>query len=168
VIFISIKEIFEPGYCHPWNETVRRDRRLRPKRNFYLLSVPNIENGFPKRQSPPKKGLAGRSITVIHAYTVAHLFQFCIIRRAQVSPGQQDEQYGEQEIIYSTTIHAYRHNARIKKATLLLTTTQQTPEAIAISCGFETEAGFSHTFKKELGLSPAAYRMQENTKPKSL
>ena len=47
---------------------------------------------------------------------------------------------------------------RIKKAELLLSTTNATLSEIADECGFDNAFYLSSVFKKEMGISPKSYR----------
>jgi AraC-like DNA-binding protein len=56
------------------------------------------------------------------------------------------------------TPHAYVGAARIRKAKLLLSTSNVTADRIAYECGFTDYAHFYRMFQKEIGCSPKAYR----------
>lgn len=59
-----------------------------------------------------------------------------------------------------TTPHAYVNAARIRKAKLLLSTSNITADRVAYECGFADYAHFYRTFKKEAGCSPREYRQE--------
>jgi AraC family transcriptional regulator len=59
-----------------------------------------------------------------------------------------------------TTPHAYVGAARIRKAGLLLSTSNITADRVAYECGFADYAHFYRTFKKEMGCSPKEYRRE--------
>jgi AraC-like DNA-binding protein len=56
------------------------------------------------------------------------------------------------------TPHAYISAARIRKAKLLLSTSNITADRVAYECGFADYAHFYRTFRGEIGLSPREYR----------
>ena len=51
-------------------------------------------------------------------------------------------------------------NVRIRAASLLLTTTNDTIASIALDCGFYDHSHFSRNFRKIMGVSPKDYRKQ--------
>jgi AraC-like DNA-binding protein len=59
-------------------------------------------------------------------------------------------------------ISPLRHimNVRIRAASLLLTTTNDTIAAIALDCGFYDHSHFTRNFRKLMGVSPKEYRRQ--------
>ena len=57
------------------------------------------------------------------------------------------------------TPHAYVNAARIRKAKLLLSTSNSTADRIAYECGFADYAHFYRMFQKEVGCSPKEYRL---------
>ena len=57
-----------------------------------------------------------------------------------------------------TTPHAYLNAARIRKAKLLLSTSNMTADRIAYTCGFADYAHFYRIFRKETGCTPKDYR----------
>lgn len=59
-----------------------------------------------------------------------------------------------------TTPHAYLSAARIRKAKLLLSTSNITADRVAYECGFADYAHFYRTFRKEIGCSPREYRKE--------
>ena len=56
------------------------------------------------------------------------------------------------------TPHAYVNTARIRKAALLLSTSNITADRISDECGFADYAHFYRTFRREIGCSPKEYR----------
>lgn len=60
-----------------------------------------------------------------------------------------------------TTPHAYVNAARIRKAKLLLSTSNMTAENVAYECGFADYAHFYRTFCKQAGCSPREYRQKK-------
>lgn len=58
------------------------------------------------------------------------------------------------------TPHAYVGAARIRKAKLLLSTSNVTADRIAYECGFTDYAHFYRTFRKDTGSSPKEYRQK--------
>ncbi len=56
------------------------------------------------------------------------------------------------------TVKEYIRLVRIRKAEILLTTTDYSISAISEMCGFENFSFFSRVFSKEKGLTPSAYR----------
>jgi AraC family transcriptional regulator len=59
-----------------------------------------------------------------------------------------------------TTPHAYVSAARIRKAKLLLSTSNITAERVAYECGFADYAHFYRIFRRETGSSPKEYRQE--------
>ena len=57
-----------------------------------------------------------------------------------------------------STPHAYVNAARIRKAKLLLSTSNMTADRVAYECGFADYAHFYRMFYKEVGCSPKDYR----------
>ena len=55
------------------------------------------------------------------------------------------------------TLHEYVQKQRIKKASNLLITTDNTLTTIAYECGFSSQSYFSYAFKRETGLTPREY-----------
>jgi len=66
--------------------------------------------------------------------------------------------------VAATSPLAYLTRVRMLKAVDLLERTTATLEAIAGQVGYGSEAAFSTAFKRELGVSPGAYRNQSNPK----
>ena len=62
------------------------------------------------------------------------------------------------------TPHAYVNAVRIRKAKLLLSTSNITADRIAYECGFADYAHFYRTFKNEIGCSPKEYRKERLSK----
>lgn len=63
------------------------------------------------------------------------------------------------------TIHKYIMNHRLQRSTKLLTTTALSVDEIASQTGFGSSAYFTVCFKKQMGITPMAYR---KTKPEIL
>lgn len=63
-----------------------------------------------------------------------------------------------------TTPHAYVKAARIRKAKLLLSTSNMTADRVAYECGFADYAHFYRMFRKEAGCSPKDYRKKKLSK----
>lgn len=59
-----------------------------------------------------------------------------------------------------TTVINFRKAQQLKKAKLLLKTTDCKISAIASSCGFDNSSYFTEVFTKEVGISPKKYRAQ--------
>lgn len=59
-----------------------------------------------------------------------------------------------------TTPHAYVNAARIRKAKLVLSTSNMTADRVAYECGFADYAHFYRMFYKEVGCSPKDYRKE--------
>ena len=59
-----------------------------------------------------------------------------------------------------TTPHAYINAARIRKAKLLLSTSNITADRVAYDCGFADYAHFYRIFRRESGCSPKEYRRE--------
>ena len=63
--------------------------------------------------------------------------------------------------VMGTTPHAYVNAARIRRAKLLLSTSNITADRIAFECGFADYAHFYRMFRRETGLSPKEYRRRK-------
>ncbi len=61
---------------------------------------------------------------------------------------------------YGVSPHQYLMSLRLDSACFFLRSTQRTIKDIAFSCGFKSENSFCIAFKKQLGLTPTAYRNQ--------
>ena len=59
-----------------------------------------------------------------------------------------------------STPHAYLNAARLRKAKLLLSTSNMTADRVAYECGFADYAHFYRMFHKEVGCSPKDYRLE--------
>ena len=59
-----------------------------------------------------------------------------------------------------TTPHAYVNAARIRKAKLLLSTSNITADRVAYECGFADYAHFYRMFRRDTGCSPKEYRRE--------
>ncbi len=60
------------------------------------------------------------------------------------------------------TVLAYVTERRMDIATFLLTSSDQTVEEIARACGYTSANSFLYAFKKQVGVSPRAYRKQRS------
>lgn len=58
------------------------------------------------------------------------------------------------------TPHAYLNEARLRKAKVLLTTSNMTAERVAYECGFADYAHFYRMFLKQIGCTPKDYRLK--------
>ena len=58
------------------------------------------------------------------------------------------------------TPHAYVAAARIRKAKLLLSTSNITADRVAYECGFADYAHFYRMFRRQIGCSPKEYRLE--------
>ena len=61
---------------------------------------------------------------------------------------------------YKITIHNYITQVRIQHACLYLKQPQYSIQEISLLCGFEDPSYFTKVFKKNMGISPKAYRNQ--------
>ena len=60
--------------------------------------------------------------------------------------------------IFLQTIHDYLIRVRMENAKALLSTTDLSIKAIAISVGYRRESSFGPAFKKFFGITPSSYR----------
>ncbi|MBQ9780509.1 MAG: helix-turn-helix transcriptional regulator [Clostridia bacterium] len=58
------------------------------------------------------------------------------------------------------TPHVFVNAARIRKAKLLLSTSNITADRVAYECGFSDYAHFYRTFRREIGCTPKEYRQE--------
>ena len=63
--------------------------------------------------------------------------------------------------VYKTTIHQYLLQLRMQAAKEELLTTQNPIAEVAMECGFNNAAHFSHHFKKVFGISPGDFRKRK-------
>ncbi len=56
---------------------------------------------------------------------------------------------------------SYLRTVRLQRAMLLLSETEDTLEAVAVSVGYQDAFSFSKVFKREVGVSPRAFRQQD-------
>lgn len=56
------------------------------------------------------------------------------------------------------TAHEYRNRARLRLASKLMLTTNDSLARIAVGCGFSDQSHLTRTFAEKLGLTPAGYR----------
>lgn len=66
--------------------------------------------------------------------------------------------------LYGKTPYEFLQKYRLEKAEILLVNTNRSISDIALSCGFSDVYGFSHCFKRHLGISPQGYRTQLRNK----
>lgn len=64
---------------------------------------------------------------------------------------------------YGTTLHTLIHRKRISVAAKLLVESSDSIENIALSVGFNSKIGFYREFKKVYGMTPAQYRIQNES-----
>ena len=60
--------------------------------------------------------------------------------------------------IFHQTIHDYVIQVRMDNAKFLLSKTDLSMKAVAISVGYKRESSFGPAFKKHFGISPSSYR----------
>jgi two-component system response regulator YesN len=60
--------------------------------------------------------------------------------------------------LFLQTIHDYLIQVRMEKAKVLLSTTDLSIKAVAISVGYRRDSSFGPAFKKYFGVSPSSYR----------
>lgn len=58
-------------------------------------------------------------------------------------------------------VMTYKNHLRLEKAKILLDSTDETQARIAYTCGFSDESYFIRTFRKQFGMTPAAYRKRK-------
>lgn len=61
------------------------------------------------------------------------------------------------------TLHEFVEAERVKKACILLSSTDLSVERVAEACGFNSRSYFSVAFKRKTDLTPGAYRKQQKT-----
>ncbi|MCR5009061.1 MAG: AraC family transcriptional regulator [Oribacterium sp.] len=84
------------------------------------------------------------------------LADFC-----NVTPGYLSAQFRKET---GMTLTDYIHSVRIRRATLLLNSTDNTIQEIAEQCGFTDSNYFTRVFKKQKGISPVEYRKKIGNK----
>ena len=60
------------------------------------------------------------------------------------------------------TLHTYVEDERIKRAAVLLVTTNDTLAKIAYECGFSSQSYFSYAFKRRMGVPPRRYSERQH------
>jgi len=68
---------------------------------------------------------------------------------------------------YGKTPHQYLSHARVEKAKQLLTE-NMTVAQVCYSVGFESVSSFTGLFKRTVGLTPAAYQLQQQQKKRTV
>lgn len=63
--------------------------------------------------------------------------------------------------IFLQTIHDYQIRVRMENAKALMTTTDLSIKAVALSVGYKRESSFGTAFKKYFGISPSSYRQSQ-------
>lgn len=86
----------------------------------------------------------GEALTVAGLANRVHLSRFYFIRKFREQTGQSPYQY--------------LTNLRINQSKKLLCCTEDTVESIARQVGFSDGAGFIHSFKQLVGMTPFQYR----------
>jgi len=69
--------------------------------------------------------------------------------------------------LYGNTVASYRLHARMREATLLLNTTNESVEGIGFTTGYANAQHFSKAYKKYYGHSPARVRKDRDLKEKA-
>jgi AraC-like DNA-binding protein len=86
----------------------------------------------------------------------SHMFQSLVSRSAFAA--KFTAMVGEPPLQYLT-------NHRMRRATELLRAGRSAIKEIAAKVGYDSEAAFSHAFKRHYGVAPGAYRKQDAVSP---
>ncbi|MEW6179899.1 MAG: substrate-binding domain-containing protein [Chloroflexota bacterium] len=99
--------------------------------------------------------LVRRAAAIIHTRFAQPITREDIASQLNISPDYLTDCFRQE---FGITPLTYLRRYRIKQACDLLLTTDQTITQIAVSVGFSDNAHFTHTFIREMGLSPRAFR----------
>lgn len=113
---------------------------------FYKQENSDVRNNFLR--------LADVAAYIENNYTT----QLSTERLAEISGYSQRQFLRMFKNVYSETPNSYITDLRIKKAKLLLTSTDSAIGDIAFECGYSDQNYFSRLFLKKTGMSPSAYR----------
>lgn len=102
--------------------------------------------------------LVRKAMAYIHENYAEPLDRENIANHTGVSPGYLDLCF-RQEI--SLTPMTYLNRYRVNQAKVLLSDGEMNLTEIALTVGFADSAHFSHVFRREVGLSPSAYRRKD-------
>jgi AraC-like DNA-binding protein len=116
-------------------------------------------------QSMNLRPLERKAVTQIKAYIDEHYSQEITVDRLSKMSWQDDQvSFRSRRLheafaaIFLQTIHDYLIQVRMENAKTLLTATDLSIKAIAISVGYKRESSFGPAFKKYFGISPSSYR----------
>jgi signal transduction histidine kinase/DNA-binding LacI/PurR family transcriptional regulator/CheY-like chemotaxis protein len=113
-----------------------------------------------ERRSPlggATRQLVRRAMAYIHAHYAESLNREVIADHIGISPDYLTDCFHQ---ALGITPLSYIRRYRIRQACELLRTTDQPITQVALSVGFSDSAHFTHTFQRETGMTPKAYRRQ--------
>lgn len=99
--------------------------------------------------------LVRRAIAIIQAHYADEITREDIATRLNISADYLTDCFRQE---FGITPIAYIRRYRIKQACELLLNSDMTITQVAMNVGFSDNAHFTHTFIREMGLSPRAYR----------
>jgi AraC-like DNA-binding protein len=109
----------------------------------------------------PRTNTAVRRLARVKAMLCAQLDQKLtldrVAREAGLSPGQFIRTF---KSVFGQTPHQVRIDARLDLAKRLLITDCASVTEVCAAAGFASLGTFSHVFKREVGLSPSAFRRE--------
>jgi len=106
---------------------------------------------------PSSYGRLARVIENMHQRYAEPLKVKQLAEWAHLSPSQLTRQFRQ---LFGVTPHDYLTHVRVNAAARLLRETEQKTTEIALQCGFFDHSHFSRTFKKLMGATPRAYRLE--------
>ncbi|MDD3278693.1 MAG: AraC family transcriptional regulator [Lachnospiraceae bacterium] len=102
--------------------------------------------------------LIEETVSYINEHFVEELSVNTLARQAMLSPYHFIRIFKEET---GFTPHEYLINIRLNTAKYMLKTTRDSVKNICYNCGFSNESVFCTSFKKNVGMTPAAYRNNE-------
>jgi AraC-like DNA-binding protein len=121
----------------------------------HIEAVPRQETSWLRGIKDP---VVGRAIAAMHAYPGEAWTVLKLAERVAMSPSRFAARFAE---TVGDSPMAYLSKWRMNLACRDLANTQHSIDQIATKVGYESLAAFSRAFKKNIGMSPAAWRVCE-------
>jgi AraC-like DNA-binding protein len=157
-----------PGPAGQWREASLRYVLEQPRSSAMLQRIPELvladclsqyAETLPEDQTgwlaALRDPVLSRALVLLHAQPQSHWTVTDLARRAAVSRSVLAERFAKK---LGMTPMRYLAQWRLQLASELLRTSALGVAALAARVGYESEAAFSRAFKRELGMSPAAWR----------
>jgi len=142
-------------------DLARLNRGVATVLNKGLFSVQetlaHIETALARRRQLGSKAqrLVRKAMAYLHEHYAEPLARETLAASLGVSPGYLDLCFRQE---MNLTPMTYLNRYRVNQAKARLTTSELSLTEIALAVGFADSAHFSHAFRREVGLSPSAYR----------